>query len=125
MKHKHFTFLLAVLMSIATSVTPVWGSEIEINGIYYNLDTTTKTAEVTSTPYSYLENSYHGDVVIPAKVTYNEIEYSVTTIGGYAFSYSNNLSSVTIPNSVTTIGYSAFSCTYLETSKQPQTMKNT
>ena len=40
------------------------------------------------------------------------IPNSVTTIGDTAFSYCRSLTSVTIPNSVTSIGYSAFSGCY-------------
>ena len=41
-------------------------------------------------------------------VTYNEVEYSVTGIGEYAFRKCSALTQVTLPNSVTSIGESAF-----------------
>lgn len=71
-----------------------------------------------------------GDVVIPSSVTYNEVDYKVTSIGKNALRGSNltsitlpdsittienyafrgsNLTSITLPNSVTTIGDYAFS----------------
>ena len=56
----------------------------------------------------------NGDITIPSTVTNNgtETEYTVTTIGNFGKCY--NLTSVTIPNSVTSIGDSAFSgCTNL------------
>lgn len=53
-------------------------------------------------------------VNIPATVTYNGINYSVTSIGDYAFDHSWNLTSVTVPNTVTSIGERAFqSCSNL------------
>ena len=49
-----------------------------------------------------------GDVEIPDKVTYDDVEYTVTIIGNFAFSYCSNLASITIPNSVTGIRSNAF-----------------
>ena len=76
---------------------------VEIDGIYYYLSWD-NTASVTGNP-----NQYSGSVVIPEKVTYESVEYSVTSIGNSAFYYCSGLTSVTIPNSVTSIGGSAFS----------------
>ena len=76
---------------------------VEINGIYYNLIEKGKVAEVTKHP-----NKYTGDVVIPEKVTYNDVEYSVGAIGNSAFYGCSGLTSITIPNSVTSIGSAAF-----------------
>ena len=49
-------------------------------------------------------DEYSGNVVIPETVTHNYQTYSVTSIGAGAFEDCYNLSSVTIPNSVTSIG---------------------
>ena len=76
---------------------------VEINGIYYYLVTEAQTAKVTGNP-----NKYSGDVVIPESVEYNGSTYTVTSIGDYAFSYCSLITSVTIPNSVTSIGGHAF-----------------
>ena len=45
-----------------------------------------------------------GEVIIPSAIEINDIEYPVTCIGGAAFEYCRSLTSVTIPNSVTSIG---------------------
>ena len=76
---------------------------VEINGIYYNLVSKIKEAEVARNP-----NNYTGSVVIPEKFTYENVEYSVTSIGTEAFYNCSGLTSVTIGNSVTTIGDQAF-----------------
>ena len=77
--------------------------DVEINGIYYNLDAETYKAEVAQAPYS-----LSGEVVIPSIVTYEKITYSVTSIGNNAFLNRRGLTSLTIPSSVTSIGRSAF-----------------
>jgi hypothetical protein len=53
---------------------------VEIDGIYYNLITKAKIAEVTKNP-----DKYTGVVVIPESVTYEGTDYSVTSIGEEAF----------------------------------------
>ena len=83
----------------------VAGAEtVEIDGIYYKLVSNTKEATVTKKP----NGKYTGNVVIPASVTYEGAEYSVTNIGYQAFDGCSGLTSVTIPNSVTSIGQAAF-----------------
>lgn len=76
---------------------------VEINGIYYNLVSKAKTAEVTSNPYRYT-----GDVVIPESITYEGTEYTVTSIGDDSFASCYNMTSVLIPNGITSIGIRAF-----------------
>ena len=87
-----------------------YASDIEVDGIYYNFNANTKTAEVTfkGKEYYYYNNEYTGTVVIPSEVTYGGKKYSVTSIGSFAFLDCSSLTSVTIPNSVTSIGQSAF-----------------
>jgi len=96
-------FILIFLPMLVSAET------VEINGIYYNLISKVKQAEVTKNP-----NKYSGNIIIPASVTYGGVEYSVTTIAEQAFAESifedcRDLTSVTIPNSVTSIGRYAFS----------------
>ena len=82
---------------------------VEIGGIYYNLFTKYKSAEVTKNP-----NNYSGAVDIPESFTYDGVVYSVTEIGSSAFAECTSLTSVTIPNTVTAIEHSAFEgCTGL------------
>ena len=133
MKTKIFTLLLAVAASVGTMFA--WDYEhVQIGDLYYNLDATNQTAEVTY-QLEWDANNYSGLTTanIPASVTYNSVTYSVTSIGRYtfynctgltgelvipnsvtsigdgAFAYCTGLTSLTIPNSVTSIGEEAFS----------------
>ena len=77
---------------------------ILINGIYYNINTSARTAEVTSG-----NNSYTGNVTIPQTFSYGGSLYTVKSIGNYAFYQCSNLKSVSIPYyGVTSIGDYAF-----------------
>ncbi len=104
MKKRFFTLLLAVAASAGT----MFAEKVQIGDLYYNLDATNQTAEVTSQYSGYWSTSIT-TANIPASVTYNSVSYSVTSIGEYAFYQCTGLTSVTIPNSVTSIGRGAFS----------------
>jgi hypothetical protein len=97
MKQTLLTFAFMLLPMLASA------DAVEIDGIYYNLVTKVKQAEVTSNP-----NKYSGNVSIPESVKYDGVDYSVTSIGERAFEYCSGLTSISIPNSVTSIGQSAF-----------------
>ena len=125
---KRFYTLLILCLGVFSTLM---AHDAVVNGIYYNLDTTNKTAEVTAHGSGY----YSGSVNIPASITYNGVSYKVLSIGEYAFYGCVNMTSIKIaegiqeigddafqgcasltsiefPNSVTTIGRSVFA-TYL------------
>ena len=92
--------LLLLAFALSTSST-IFAEEVEIEGLWYSLSET--TAEVIKKNIV-----YSGEIVIPETITYNETEYSVSSIGKRAFYGCNGLTSIIIPNSVTSIGENAF-----------------
>lgn len=107
-----------------------------IDDLYYILNQSNKTAQVTYKPF-YISSKYSGIINIPETVKYDNVTYSVTSIGDNAFSgstaiwisiplsvksigehafrYCEGLTSITIPESVTSIGGWAFEyCSKLE-----------
>ena len=122
---KTLLLLVAALLPLLVSADPV-----EINGIWYNLIPKAKQAEVTQNP-----SGYTGHVEIPSTVSYDGKTYDVTSIGEYAFikfyvsdedgeeEYYRSISSVTIPNSVMSIGEGAFlQCEYLVSVTIPESV---
>ena len=79
------------------------------DGIYYNITSSTDlTVEVTYERKGIsVISGYRGAVTIPPTVSYDGNIYSVTTIGNSAF-YDSDLTSIAIPESVTSIGGCAF-----------------
>ena len=101
--------ILLLFSALMLSCIALWAHDVQIDGIYYNLDETNKTAEITycGDYHNDYDGEYSGSVTIPETITYNSI-YSVTSIGSSAFRDCSGLTSVTIPNSVTSIGWAAF-----------------
>ena len=104
MKIKTFTLMFAIVASIET----ILASDTQVNGIWYNFDSSTLTASVTHKGNSSTSASYSGSIVIPSTVTYAGTVYTVNSIGDYAF-YGCRITSISIPNSITTIKEFAFS----------------
>lgn len=97
-----FLFMLSCMTTFAD-----W---VEIDGIVYELDNYQMTAEVSGNI-----QKYSGDIVIPSTISCDGMSYTVTRIGYQAFYFCNELTSVTIPNTVYKIGNYAFKyCSKLE-----------
>ncbi len=94
--------MLAVALS--TSISAFAG--FYVDGIYYNIiNSATKEVEVTTSNYGF----YSGDIVVPSSVSIDGKQYTVTAIRKQAFCDCSGLNSITLPNSLITIGSSAFS----------------
>ncbi len=108
MKKQLFLFVLILLPMVANADVV----KIKNNGVYYCLIEYNKEkyAEVTSMS----SGKYTGSVVISSTVTFDNVTYSVKSIGNSAFKGCSGLTSVTIPNSVKSIKWEAFyGCTGL------------
>ena len=101
---------LFLLLTLFLCTSMDWAHDVEVDGIYYNLNQTNKTAAVTfkGSSYNSYNHEYSGEVVIPQKFIYDGITYSVTSLGEGCFSECTSLTSITIPNSVTSLGKNCF-----------------
>ena len=110
MKKRFFTLFTLCLAFSAMA------QRVQVGDLYYKLNSSDNTAEVTSKSARPTNNSYPNltSVIIPETIDYNGNTYSVMSIGYHAFYGCTSLNSVTIPNSVTSIGGVAFhSCSGL------------
>jgi hypothetical protein len=108
---KKLTFLFIALFVGLSAMAHDFSVVNNGKTIYYNITSSTspRTVEVTfrGEAYNTYDSEYTGDVVIPASVIYDDNSYSVASIGVSAFR-DCPLTSVTIPNSVASIGGDAF-----------------
>ena len=96
--------LLFILMQILPLVTCAYTIQVRNDdgfNIYYEIIGKGDDLEL-----EVIRAECHGNLVIPEEVTYCRHTYKVTSIGCSAFS--SDLTSITIPNSVTRIGSEAF-----------------
>ncbi|MDE6548875.1 MAG: leucine-rich repeat protein, partial [Muribaculaceae bacterium] len=105
------------------------GDDFEYEGVWYTvIDADAKTCGTRGQQYDYEAGNYvagnncSGELVIPAKVSYGQSEYSVVEIGVRSF-LGNELTSVSIPEGVTAIRVSAFDeCRSLTTVQLPESL---
>lgn len=100
---KKFSLYSLLTVFALLTASNAYAYDLEVDGIYYNLDMTNYTATVT-----YGDNKYAGDVVVPSTIQYKTAKFDVVKIGGSAFERCSELTSVRIGEGVTAIGKEAF-----------------
>ncbi len=115
MKRLYYTLFALSGVNICFAQPDVDG----IGGIYYNLDKTTKTAEVTfrnimegDDDYLYQEHNqykYKGDVSVPETVEYEGDTYTVNRLGENCFCLCSEIVTLRLPRTIASIGNSALS----------------
>lgn len=108
--------LLLLLVMLCMSLNSM-AYNFVVDGIYYTksqyYDSTAGTYRTGVNVAPKVESSsnvttYSGEVIIPESVIYDGISYRVKGIASWAFCYCSDLTSITIPNTVTSIGLNAF-----------------
>ena len=101
---KHHLLSLTILLLLAIPVASF--AEVCIDGIYYNLDSSTKEAAVTydnnpEVTVNAYRTTYKGNIIIPATIKYDGTTYNVTSIETFAFSGNEELLTIKFPTSIT------------------------
>ena len=79
---------------------------IKVDGIYYHYYDDEVT-EVTEVSVAKGDEPYSGDIIVPSQITYNGKTYAVTSIHWFAFQNAN-LTSLQLPGTITSIEWGAF-----------------
>ncbi len=92
----YFMKKIATLFAVLLFTIAVWAQRVEIDGLYYSLDSETKTASVSY----HINKGYIGDIVIPPYVVYNAEQYTVTELSAWSFKGNQGITSISIPNTI-------------------------
>ncbi|MBO4871174.1 MAG: Ig-like domain-containing protein, partial [Muribaculaceae bacterium] len=96
---KFYKLLMAIVFAACCAFSG-WAYDFEEGGLYYNISGT-NVALATG------DNSYEGDIVIPATVEHDGVTYNVTTVGT-VFKNNTTVTKLKLPSSVTTLPESCF-----------------
>lgn len=101
-------FILFIIAALPLTVSAdEWG--VEVNGLWYNLhDATEGSSAYAEVISSQSGSSYSGDIIIPSSVKNGDVDYPVTRVDNYAFSSCYDVTSVSFPTSLKSIGDHGF-----------------
>ena len=126
--HKKWLGRLLFAVCCLATATAVHAASITVDGINY---TTKSDGTATVAKYTIIKATadtpadtlyYTGDIVIPEKITYEGVEYTVVATAGNAFLNCKNLTSVVLPQTCVSIGMRCFKgCSSLKISPIPMT----
>lgn len=110
--------LMTMALLCAMCVAAFADKEIYKGGLLYHCFDATMTAEVRISDY---HDTYEMDVVVPETVETDGKIYTVTSIGEYTFTYA--LHSISLPNTIRSIGKRAFYGCNLTSIKLPESLE--
>lgn len=113
--------IILILISIISMVSNMYASGFEtINGLRYLINTDAKTATLVADTVKYF-----GDIVVPEKVTLDNIDYPVVAFANDVFENCSELTSISIPSTINSLGESCFSgCSSLTKIELPASVTN-
>lgn len=121
--NRYKNILIALLLIVSTFLLKA--EKVQVGELFYEIDDDTLTAKVTynfdKEGYNYVGLSAHIDV--PESIQVGETVYTVTAIGFSAFETCDGLTSVSLPNTLTSIGSSAFNGCGLTSIVIPESVK--
>ncbi|MBP5371828.1 MAG: leucine-rich repeat domain-containing protein [Bacteroidales bacterium] len=113
--------LITIFLTLFVA-SSVWAYDFEYEGFYYNLIDGGVEVTYKWEPYESNEKAYTGDITIPEYVTYSGKKYRVISIGPEAFSNCSGVTSISLPNTIISIGVYAFAGTGITSIKIPSSV---
>ena len=116
---KQLSKIASLLFLFVLNVHIAYSYDFEVNGIYYEYDSSNQAAIVTFSS----DEKYSGNLDVPVSVSYNGRTLPVLSIGDDAFRSCTGLGSVSLPSGLTKIGWNAFNgCTKISKIIIPETV---
>ena len=126
----HWLRRLMLATACLATATALQAANITVDGINYSTNASKK--EATIAKYTIIKATdttpadtlfYKGEIVIPEKITYEDVEYTVVATAANSFLDCRELISLTLPSTCVTIARNTFKgCSALKTSPLPPTV---